>query len=154
MDAMNGIKEKIEELRKIFTPHSKDDDRYMRIIELGRSLATYPVALKIPKLQVAGCQSILYLSSSFRDGRIYFEAHSDALISAGLAALLISIYSGETPEAVLKTPPTFLTDFGIIGSLTPSRSNGLANIHLRMKRDALNFLVERAKSLDFNAATL
>ncbi len=151
---MNGIKEKIEGLKKTFTPSTKDDERYFRIIELGRSLASYPDALKIPKLQVAGCQSILYLSPSFSDGRIYFSAHSDALISAGLAALLISVYSGEEPATILKTPPSFMTELGIIGSLTPSRSNGLANIHLRMKKDALNFLVEASKSLDFNAAPL
>lgn len=151
---MHGIKEKIEGLKKIFPPSTKDDERYLRIIELGRSLAFYPDALKIPKLQVAGCQSVLYLSSSFKDGRIYFEARSDALISAGLAAVLIFVYSGESPAAILKTPPAFLADLGIIGCLTPSRSNGLANIHLRMKKDALSFLVEKANSLDFNTSVL
>ncbi len=134
---MSTVTDKIEELRKVFTSNDSGEERYLRIIELGRTLSPYPDNLKTPKLQVSGCQSVLYLSSDFSDGLLYFRAHSDALISAGLAAILISVYSGEAPLEILKTPPIFLKELGILGSLSPSRSNGLANIHRRIKQDAI-----------------
>lgn len=145
---MSSIPDKIEELRKIFTPNLSSEERYLHIIELGRSLPPYPAGLKTPNLQVQGCQSILYLSSTFSDGKLFFQTHSDALISAGLAAILIFVYSAQPPEEVLKCPPLFLKELSILGSLSPSRSNGLANIHLRMKRDALAVI-----KLDLNLAS-
>ncbi|MES2272829.1 MAG: SufE family protein [Chlamydiota bacterium] len=132
---------KIFEIKKNILAHSTPEGRYNAIMEMGRRLPPMAQDQKIPENIVAGCQSILYLNAKLRGGQVFFEASSDALISAGLAAVLIAAYSGETPEAILKCPPTFLTDLGIIGSLSPSRSNGLAQIHLRMKREALKFLV-------------
>lgn len=86
----------------------------------------------------------MYLRSFYDNGIIVFEAASDALISAGLAALLIQVYSNETPEAILKCPPTFLESTGLSASLTPSRANGLYSIHLRMKQDALKFFTQNS----------
>lgn len=149
---MSGLADKTEELRKIFTPHLTSEERYLRIIDLGRALPPYPDGLKKPDLQVQGCQSLLYLSSTFFEGRLFFQAHADALISAGLAAVLISVYGNEAPEDILRTPPLFLKELGILGSLSPSRSNGLANIHLRMKRDALSVIKLDIK-LDANLAS-
>ncbi len=88
----------------------------------------------------------MYLHSFLLEDKIFFEPESDALISSGLAALLTQVYSGETPEVVLKCPPTYLDELGISASLTPNRANGLYSIHLRMKQDALKMLVERAKA--------
>ena len=76
-----------------------------------------------------------------------FEAEADALISAGLAALLIRAYNGETPEVVLKCPPSFIEELGINASLTPSRSNGLYSLHLQMKQEALRLLMEKEKNI-------
>ena len=90
-----------------------------------------------------GCQSTTYLVSHLNDDKMSFYVWSEALISAGLAALLASVYNGESPEAVLKCPPDFLTDLGISASLTPNRANGLYNLHLRMKQDALRFLTDK-----------
>lgn len=143
------IAEKIEDLRKIFNPSLTDEARYLRIIDMGRSLPRYPEELKLSHLQVQGCQSLMYLSSKIINGKIFFQVGSDSLLSNGLAALLLFVYSEQAPEDVLKTPPAFLAELGILSSLTPSRSNGLANIHLRMKRDALLSLKD--KSLDFNS---
>lgn len=86
---------------------------------------------------VSGCQSIVYLSTKMDQGKIYFNAFSEALISAGLAALLIQTYNGEDPAVLIKCPPTFLQELDITSSLSPARSNGLANIYLRMQQEAL-----------------
>ena len=83
----------------------------------------------------------MHLLTSKEEGKLYFQAESDALISKGLAALLIAVYSGESPEAILKCPPSYLEEIGITASLTPNRANGLYSIHLRMKQEALKALI-------------
>lgn len=135
------FQKKSDAIKKIFTQLASDEERYKALIELGRRLPPLAPEFKIPQNLVSGCQSNLYLSSRLIDGLMVFEAASDALISSGLAALLLSVYSGESPETILKEPPQFLADLGIHASLSPNRSNGLSHIHLRMKKDALKYLV-------------
>jgi len=118
--------------------------RYDLIIELGRELkkaARNEIA--VPENMVQGCQSEVYLKSRFEDGKIFFEIYSEALISTGLAALLFSIYQGESPDILLTCPPDCLERIGIQASLSPGRSNGLASIHLKMKQEALRYLVKK-----------
>lgn len=98
---------------------------------------------KIPENLVKGCQSTMYLHAELVGNVIHFTADSDALISAGLAAILIQVYSGETPETVLTCPPEYLETLGISASLTPSRANGLYSIHLKMKQEALKLLMKK-----------
>ena len=69
-----------------------------------------------------------------------FRAESDALISAGLAVLLVRVYDGETPETMLKCPPTYLEELGIPGSLSPGRAVGLVSLHRRMQQEAVRLL--------------
>ena len=115
--------------------------KYEKIIELGRQLPAYPFEYKTPDRLVKGCQSAMYLHTQLVDGRIQFLAFSEALISSGLAALLLTVYNDESPEAILTCPPDFLEELGIHGSLSPGRSNGLASLFQRMKQEALNFLM-------------
>lgn len=136
------FEEKCAAIKKILEPLPLEK-RYQALMEMGRKLPPYPNELKTPDRLVPGCQSILYINATQKGNQIFFEAHADALISAGLAALLIAVYSGETPETVLKCPPMFIAELGLSASLSPSRSNGLANIHLRMKQEALKNLVSQ-----------
>lgn len=146
---VSRIEKKIENIRKIFQCLSPEE-KIQHILELGRQLPPFPNEEKTPQNLISGCQSSLYISSRLENGKIYLNAHADALISLGLAALLISVYDNEPPEVILKTPPTFLTDLGILHSLTPSRANGIAHIHQRIKKDALNFLIQQSKSVAIN----
>lgn len=132
--------ERVETLKKNFKTLSSAEERYAHIIELGRSLPSYPNALKVEEKRVPGCQSVLYLSSFVEKGKLIFRAECDALISLGLAALLISVYSGLEPKEIVLNPPLFLKELGIFSSLSPNRSNGLVNIYHRMKIDALKEL--------------
>lgn len=132
---------KQNEVKLLFLECQSEEDRYKKIIELGRQLPPLPEVYKIPENIVQGCQSTVYLKSIFKNGVVIFEAEADALISAGLAALLIKVYSGEAPEVMLKCPPSYLEELGISASLTPSRSNGLYSMHLRMKQEALKWLL-------------
>ncbi|MCH9608931.1 MAG: hypothetical protein S4CHLAM45_03300 [Chlamydiales bacterium] len=81
----------------------------------------------------------MYLHATFHEGRVTYAAWSDALVSAGLAASLIETYSGQTPESILKGEPSLFKE--LEGHLTPGRSNGLAALWLKMKQQALSFLV-------------
>lgn len=132
-----GMQEKQESVKRIFQTCTSADERYRKLMELGRTLPPFQEAWKTPDKIVEGCQSIVYLHSEFKEGKIFFYASAEALISAGLAALLIMVYSGESPETVLKCPPTFIEELGLHTSLSPGRSNGLLSMHLRMKQEAL-----------------
>jgi cysteine desulfuration protein SufE len=135
--------EKQQKIKEAFLACPSEEVKYEKIIELGHQQAPLAAAYKVQENLVKGCQSQMYLHSYWLGDKIIFEAESDALISSGLAALLVQVYSGETPEAILKCPPTYLEEIGISASLTPNRASGLYSMHLRMKQEALKMLVER-----------
>lgn len=137
--------EKQEEVKRLFSACSTPEQKYEKIIALGMSLPPYPKEFKTPKCTVAGCQSIMYLHTAFAEGKLHFSASSEALISAGLAALLIFVYQDEPPETLLTTPPLFLDELGIPASLSPSRSNGLASLYAKMQKEALQILTDLSK---------
>lgn len=141
-----GCLKKQKKILALFDQCPTAESRYQKIIELGRELAPLDPEAKIPENLVPGCQSTMYLRSYLKDDRVIFEAESDALISAGLAAILIEVYSGETAETILKCYPDYLDTLGIRASLTPNRANGLSNIYLRMKQDALKLLIKTQKA--------
>ena len=132
--------QKQENIKKIFNSCNSEEARYDKIMELGKQLKKMDSLHKTEKNIVKGCQSVMYLHTYKVDDKIFFEAEADALISLGLAALLILIYSGETAETILKCTPTCLKDLGIQANLSPNRANGLYHIHLKMKQEALKLL--------------
>ncbi len=136
---------KQRQIKDLFLACPTEEEKYKKIMELGRGLTPLAADYKVPENLVKGCQSQTYLHSYKESGKVMFEIESDALISAGLAALLTKVYSGEEPEAILKCPPSYLDELGINASLTPNRANGLYSIHLRMKQDALKILLEQEK---------
>jgi len=134
---------KQDAIKALFAECPDTDSRYFRLIELGRELPPFPEEGKGPDNLVKGCQSTTYLHCVMQEEAVMVEAASDALISAGLAALLIHVYSGERPEVFLQCAPTYLEEIGIYTSLTPNRANGLASMHLHMKQQALKLLVSK-----------
>ena len=130
-------------IKSLFSDCTCEESKFKKIIELGRQQPALDSCHKTPENIVKGCQSTMYLHTQHHEDGIIFSASSDALISSGLAALLIQVYSGETPETILKCPPDFLEELGVSASLTPSRANGLYSIHLRMKQEALKFLMKK-----------
>lgn len=136
-----SCREKQKQVEALFQGCDTDNARYERIIELGRKLPKLSDAYKTPENLVRGCQSQMFLHTRKEGEFLFFEAESDALISAGLAFLMISVYSGETAETILKCAPNFLIDLKISQSLSPNRANGLYSLYTRMKQDALKSLV-------------
>ena len=131
---------KQQKIKELFVNCPTPADIFHCIMDLGKELPKMPSEYQIEENIVPGCQSIVYLHSTFTNKKIYFTAHSEALISAGLAALLIQAYSEEPPEALLKCPPIFIKELGIAQSLSPGRSNGLASMFLRMQKEAIKYL--------------
>jgi cysteine desulfuration protein SufE len=131
---------KIEALISHFSSLPSREALYSEIMLWGKKLQPFEAEWKKETNRVMGCQSIMYLYSCLENSRVYFYATSDALISAGLAALLIEVYSGEPAETILLSPPQFLEDLGIPSLLTPGRANGLASLFLKMKQEALSHL--------------
>lgn len=140
--SISSIEEKQQKIVEMFAGCANKEERYNKIIELGQQCKRLAPEDRIPENLVQGCQSLMYLKTEFDGKLMYFSAASDALISAGLAALLIMVYSGEPPEVVLKCPPTYLEEIGITSALSPNRANGLYSLHLRMKQEALKRLMK------------
>ena len=129
--------EKQEVMIREFASCTTREALYNKIIALGEQLPLWPIEEQKEELRVIGCQSKLYLKAELREKKIFFSAMSDALISSGLAALLLPIYSGEAPGVVLLCPPHHLKALNIVGSLTPNRANGLYSIYRAMQRHAV-----------------
>lgn len=107
-------------------------ERYQYIIELGQGLPPLPMEFQTEAYKVRGCQSQVWIVSDLRDGRLHFQAGSDAIITAGLIAVLLSIYNQRTPQEILATPPEFIKAIGLSQHLSPSRSNGLLSMVRRI----------------------
>jgi cysteine desulfuration protein SufE len=138
---------KQQAVKDLFGSCRTEEDKYRKIIEIGRDLPKFSSSLKTPNNIVNGCQSVVYLHASLVKGKMRFELDSDALISSGLGAILLLVYDNETPETILKCPPDYLETLGIGASLTPNRANGLYSMHLKMKQEALKLLIEAASGL-------
>ncbi|MBU94443.1 MAG: Fe-S metabolism protein SufE [Balneola sp.] len=114
-------------------------ERYKYIIKLGSKLPQLDSSKKIEHNIVKGCQSQVWLHAEFSEGKIIFEADSDAAITKGLVALMVHLYSHQTPSAILATEPTFIAEIGMNEHLSPTRANGLASMVKQMKIYALAF---------------
>lgn len=132
---------KIEEFKLQFSNLNSKEAFYQKIIELGKKLPPFDPAWRVEGNLVSGCQSLMYLHTKRIDSNLYFYAESNALISAGLAYLLIEVYSGEPPDTLLLSPPKFLEDIGIPTALSPGRANGLASLYFKMKQEAVRQLL-------------
>ena len=121
-------------------------DKYAYLIELGNELAPIDPKYKIEGNLIRGCQSRVWLHQEFKDGKIIFEAESDALIVKGLVALLLKIYSNRTPYEILASEPRFIDEIGLRQHLSPTRSNGLLAMVKQMKLYALAYKKISAKN--------
>jgi cysteine desulfuration protein SufE len=114
-------------------------ERYEYLIDLGRTLPPFDAAHKTPDFLIEGCQSKVWLYPSFTDGVITFTAESDALITRGIVALLVRVFSGRTPDEILGADIYFIERIGLRENLSPTRSNGLLAMMKQMKLYALAY---------------
>jgi cysteine desulfuration protein SufE len=133
------IEEIQDEIVEEFSEFEDWMDKYAYLIELGNKLEPIDPKYKVESNLIRGCQSRVWLHQEFADGKIIFEAESDALIVKGLVALLLRIYSCRTPSEILNSEPHFIDKIGLRQHLSPTRSNGLLSMVKQMKLYALAY---------------
>eukprot|EP00928_Gymnodinium_smaydae_P043271 TRINITY_DN2902_c0_g3_i2.p1 TRINITY_DN2902_c0_g3~~TRINITY_DN2902_c0_g3_i2.p1 ORF type:complete len:247 (-),score=42.50 TRINITY_DN2902_c0_g3_i2:370-1110(-) len=112
--------------------------RYQQLMALATQLPRMPSELKVPENKVAGCLSIVHVHATLADdGTVNFVGDSDALISKGLVALLVTGLSGCTPGEIAAVKPEFIKEAGIAATLSPGRNNGFLNMLRVMNEQAL-----------------
>ena len=129
-----SLKEVEEDIIEEFAEFDEWLDKYEYIIDLGKSLASYPEDKKPDEYLIKGCQSRVWLDAKMENGVLVFNADSDAIITKGIISLLIRIYSGRTPEEVLSSDFSVVEKIGLKENLSPTRANGLVSMIQTMKK--------------------
>ena len=111
-------------------------DKYEYLIELGKALKDYPEDKKTDNRLIKGCQSRVWLDWKLEDGKIFFNADSDAIITKGIISLLIKIYSGRTPQEIVSSDFSVVEKIGLKENLSPTRANGLVSMIETIRRVA------------------
>ncbi|MCH2547548.1 MAG: SufE family protein [Alphaproteobacteria bacterium] len=124
-DDLQALRETEAEIVEEFAFFDDWKDRYSYIIDLARNLPPFPELQKIDENKVSGCQSQVWFVAEQRDGKLYFNATSDAAIVSGLIALLLRVYSGRLPKTIVQAEPEFIAKIDLAEHLSPTRSNGL-----------------------------
>lgn len=114
-------------------------EKYEYLIDLGKKLSPMAEALKTEDNVIKGCQSKVWLSAKFEEGKVIFEADSEAVIVKGLISMLIRVLSNQTPQDILQADLYFIDEIGMSQHLAQTRSNGLLAMVIQMKNYALAF---------------
>ena len=128
------------EIVESFSMYDEWLDKYEYLIELGKNLEPYPDSAKTDDKLIKGCQSRVWLDYNTENRRLYFKADSDAIITKGIISLLISVYSGRTPEEISGSDFSFIEKIGLKENLSPTRANGLASMIATIKTAAAAYL--------------
>lgn len=112
-------------------------DKYAYLIEIGSGLEGMDEAHKTDDNLIKGCQSRVWFHAEMKDDRLYFTADSDAIITKGIAGLLIRVFSGQKPADIVKADLMFIDRIGLTQHLSPTRSNGLLSMVKQIKLYAI-----------------
>ena len=134
------IEEKKQAVIDDFSMYDEWLDKYEYLIELGKSLEPFDEEKKTEDRLIKGCQSRVWLDSELRDGRLWFTADSDAIITKGIISLLIGVYSGATPEEIANDDFGFVGEIGLRENLSPTRAGGLASMIDTLKKTAATYV--------------
>ena len=141
------LEEKKQAVIEEFSMYDEWLDKYEYLIELGKALEAYPEEEKTEEKLIKGCQSRVWLDYELKDGKLYFRADSDAIITKGIISLLISVYSGRTPAEIAADDFGFVDRIGLKENLSPTRANGLVSMIDTIKWVA-NEMAEKEKMAD------
>lgn len=139
MQAVKSIEEIEAEIVDNFSVFDTWEEKYEYLIELGKKLPPLDDAYKREENIIKGCQSTVWLIARQEDGRVFFEADSDAVIVKGLISMLIQVLSGQTADDIMEAKIGFINEIGMMQHLAVTRSNGLLSMIKQMKHYALAF---------------
>ena len=138
---METINQRQDEIIAEFQDFDDWMDRYQLLIDLAGEQAPLDPEYKTESNLIEGCQSRVWLQADYTDdGRVHFQAESDALIVGGIIALLIRVLDMSTPQEILDADLYFIDRIGLRDHLSPTRSNGLLSMVKQMRMYALAFL--------------
>ena len=126
------IKEIQDQIVEDFSMFDDWMDRYAMLIEMGKECPIIDEQYRNDQYLINGCQSRVWLHAELKDGKVYFTADSDAVITKGIIYLLIKVFSGQTPQDILAADLSFLDKIGLKEHLSPTRSNGLVSMLKQM----------------------
>ena len=141
---MKTINELQDEVIEEFSDFDDWMDKYQLLIDLGNEQEPLAPEYKNDQNLIDGCQSRVWLQADLVDGKVEFQAESDALIVKGIIALLIKVVSGHTPDEILENELYFIEAIGLKDHLSPTRSNGLLAMVKQTRMYALAFKAKMA----------
>ena len=118
-------------------------ERYEYMIELGKSLPLIDTKYKTDENIIKGCQSKVWLHSEFKNDKVIFSADSDAIITKGIVAILVRVFSNQSPQEILSANTDFIDAIGLKEHLSPTRANGLASMIKQIKMYALAYQTQQ-----------
>lgn len=133
------IQEKANQLISEFSLFEDWMDKYNYIIELGKELPAIDQHYKTDDYLIPGCQSRVWLHADLKEGKIMLTADSDAIITKGIAAILVRVFNDESPEDIANADLGFIDQLGLKEHLSPTRSNGLASMIKKIRFYAIAF---------------
>ena len=133
------INERQDEVIEEFQDFDDWMDKYQLLIDLGNEQAPLDEKYKVESNLIDGCQSRVWLQADYENGKIHFQAESDALIVKGIVALLIRVLNDSTPQEILDDDLYFIEQIGLKEHLSPTRSNGLLAMVKQIRMYALAF---------------
>lgn len=135
---MKSLKDAQADVIEEFSMYDDWLDKYEYLIEIGNGLEPLPDSSKTDDKLIKGCQSRVWLDTSVKDGRLFFEADSDAVITKGIISLLVGVYSGREACEIAADDFSFIEKLGLRENLSPTRANGLASMIETIKNIAIN----------------
>ena len=117
--------------------------RYEYMIELGKSLPLIDTRYKTDENIIKGCQSKVWLHSEFKNDKVIFSADSDAIITKGIVAILVRVFSNQSPQEILSADTNFIDAIGLKEHLSPTRANGLVSMIKQIKMYALAYQTQQ-----------
>ena len=133
------ISEQGKDLAESFSLMEDWTEKYQYMIDLSKSLNEMNLNYKTDENLIKGCQSKVWLHSSYDKGKIHFQADSDAIISKGIVAILLSVLNNRSPHEILSADLSFIEEIGLKEHLSPNRANGLSSMLKQIKFYALAY---------------
>ena len=136
---MQSIQEIQEDIINEFSMFEDWEERYQYMIDLGKTLPLIDEQFKTEDNIIKGCQSKVWVHAEFNDNKIEFTADSDAIITKGIIAILIRVFSNQSPKAIIEANTDFIDEIGLKEHLSPTRANGLVSMIKQLKMYAIAY---------------
>lgn len=141
-----SIDQKQQEIIEEFSFFDDWMDKYEVLIQMGKELPLIDVQYKVDSKLIKGCQSQVWMHAEEKEGKVWYTADSDAVITKGLVSMVIKVLSGHSPEEITQAKLYFIEEIGLQNHLSPTRSNGLLAMIKQMKLYALALQQQKIKS--------